>query len=436
MTRTVFKVLILTGVFIMKTTEIFPSFLKNLEMIKLDNGLTVLFKPDNTLPLVSIQVWVGAGSIYESENTRGLSHFLEHLIFKGTKKYPGDAISHLVETTGGVINAGTSKEYTIYFIDTQKDAFITALDILADAMQNASFPVEELEKERLVVIEEIKRSDDTPEARLYELFFQSIFTTSPYRYRIIGDEKVIRDVSRDEIIAYYKKYYVPSNMVVSIVGDLTKDEVVRSLQQTFAIISPGEKPEQKIPKETITPKEKFRSEKKNVAHIYAVCGFLGPDTKSDEIYAAEVTASILAEGRSSRLYSNLREKKQLVYSIGGAFYAQRGDGLFVISAIFENKDTIKELVCKQIEQEIIKLADEGPTEDELNRVKEIINSHWIFNQEKIHNQAAMLGYWKLQDNLEILDKYLEKINSVTKTDVQNFLKKYNTGLVWSFIKPL
>ncbi len=410
------------------------SFLKDVKIIKLENGMTALFKPDSSLPITSLQVWVGAGSAYEDKNTRGLSHFLEHLIFKGTKKYPGDAISHLVETNGGVINAGTSKEYTVYYIDIQKEAFEQAADILADAMQNALMPDDEIERERPVVLEEIKRHDDSPEGVLYDIFSETIFTASPYKYRIIGDEEVIRKVNRQEIMEYYKKFYVPSNMTVSIVGDLATDEVEKILLETFGKIPHGEKPLDRDMKETLKPSFEITRRRKNVAHTYAICGFLGPNNKDENQFAAEISSIILGDGHSSRLYKNLREKKQLVYSIGSSYYGQKGDGIFSVAAIFDRKNFGS--VKKEVESELSKLAGEGPSAEELDRAKELIKSQWVFNQEKVHDQAGMLGYWHLQGNLNIIEEFMGKINSVTKEDVKKFLKNYGSkGVVWALVEP-
>lgn len=410
------------------------SFLKDVRMLKLDNGLSALFKRDDSSPLVSIEVWVGVGSINEDEKTRGLSHFLEHLIFKGSKKYPGDAISHLVETNGGVINAGTSKEYTVYYIDIQKDAFWQAADILADAMQNALLPADEIEKERPVIIEEIKRSEDSPEGTLYDIFFKAIFPTSVYRHRIIGDKEVIRNVTRDEIFSYYKKHYLPANMVVSVAGDLTEQEFENTIRSLFGAIPSGEKPQMPELKEMSRPVVSTVTQKKKVAHVYAAAGFLAPDLKNDHQFAAELAAVVLGEGRSSRLYKNLREKKQIVYSIGSSYYGQRGDGIFGISAVFDKKNL--DIVRKEVEAEVAALATTGPTDEEMARARAIIKSQWIFQQEKIHDQASMLGYWQLQDNLKILDEYLHKINAVKKDDIIEFFKRYgDKGLIWAFVEP-
>ena len=424
---------------------VFPSGLKE---SKLPNGITYLVRPERGEGVVSVQVWVGAGSTYEDKTNAGLSHFLEHLIFKGSSKFPGDEISRLVETSGGVINAGTSKEYTVYYIDTVKDSLPIAVEILADAMENAVFPPEEIEKERPVVLEEIKRSEDDPGSVLYDTLSKTLYTTSPYRNRIIGDEKVVAGVTRDEIIRYYKKYYVPSNMVVSLAGDFEKEDAEKLIEKFFGAIRPPENSDVEgdapsflsVPRDYFKEKEPPRREKssattKNVAFIYASRANLAPDSLSGEQFSADITAHILGGGSSSRLYRTLREEKRLVYGISAGYYAQKGDGIFEISMVVEpSKFTDAK---SAVAEEIKRLAQDGPTDDELLRAREVIKTQWLLGLEKAHDQASIMGYWKLQDNLAILENYIKNISSVGKEDVKNFVSSYlmKNNHVWASVEP-
>ncbi|MCX7957015.1 MAG: insulinase family protein, partial [Endomicrobia bacterium] len=166
---------------------------------KLDNGLTVLLKKVSNLPIISIQVWVKVGSLYEDDDTNGISHFLEHLVFKGTSKYSAEEISQLIESYGAILNAGTSKEYTVYYVDIPREGLEIAFDILFELVFSAKFIEDEVEKERSVVIEEIKRSEDQPINVLYDHFNQLLFTQTPYRRKIIGTEQNIRSLTRASI---------------------------------------------------------------------------------------------------------------------------------------------------------------------------------------------------------------------------------------------
>ena len=326
------KFIVLTMLFFIARGA-FGSGMKGALPVQLDNGLTLLIKEDHSQPLVTVQVWVKTGSVNETPETAGLSHFLEHLIFKGTKLYPADEITRRTETQGGVINAGTSKEFTQYYIDIRKEAVEDAVRILADAMENALLPADEIDKERPVVIEEIRRHSDSPNAMLYDMFSEAMFKVTPYRSSVIGSAEVIRTVPRKEIEAYYKKHYVPANMFVSITGDVDADAMRKLATETFGG-QPGKTPAPEAglvepPHESVSLRMK-----KAVEQAYWMAGFTGPTITSDDQFAGDITSVILGGGRSSRLFRRLREEKQIVYSIGTSFWSQRGSGVFAISGVF------------------------------------------------------------------------------------------------------
>ncbi|MFC1501201.1 M16 family metallopeptidase [Elusimicrobiota bacterium] len=417
-----------------KTDLEYLKFKKGVKELQFDNGLKLLLKKDNSHPTVSVQVWVKVGSVNEKPDQRGISHFLEHLIFKGTDKYPGDQISRCVETQGGVINAGTSKEFTQYYIDIQKSAYKDAIEILGDVMFNATFPENDINKERPVVLEEITRHTDNPMAVLQDNFSKTMFLKTPYKDNIIGSADVIRKVSRDEIMDYYKTWYTPDNMIVSIVGDIDTDAALRLVKQTFGKQKKTgvlKLPDLKEP----FHKERTSKLKKDVEHSYLLAGFIGPDIKSNDQFIADITSTILGGGRSSRLYQSLREEKKLVYNIVSSFWTQRGNGTFIVQSIFDPKNE-KEVIA-EIKYAINNLKNEGPSDAELSRAKEIIKTQWFFGLETFYDQASVLGYWNMQDYPEILDIYIESIDNIKKGQVQDFLKKYfdTQGLTYSLISP-
>jgi len=405
------------------------NFLKGVTKVQLKNGLTVLIKEDHAQPVVSVQVWVKTGSVNENDKQKGLSHFLEHLIFKGTKKYPGDEISRRVEDEGGIINAATSKEFTHFHIDIQKEGAYEAIRILADAMANATFPDNEIDKERPVVIEEIVRHNDNPGGVLYDKFSEAMFLKTPYRYSIIGSSQVIKDVSRQEIADYYHSWYVPENMFLSIAGDIEEKDALKIIEDTF-----GRQEMRQCPKppelEEAEHAPRQAIEKKDVEHDYLLAGFFGPDIMSKDQFAADVVSNILGGGRSSRLYRKLREEKQLVYVIAASFEGQRGNGIVAFSSVFAAGK--KKQVLDAIENEIKLLATMGPSEVELSRAKEMIKSEWYFDQESYHDQASSLGYWYMQGNPGMLDTYIDSVNKVTKDAVQKFLEKYYNPQLLSY----
>ncbi|MEI8217744.1 MAG: pitrilysin family protein [Elusimicrobiota bacterium] len=419
--KTLYSLAVLLILSVSSSTLFAAEGTKGFTIMRLDNGLTVLVTENKALPVVSVQVWVRVGSINETAATRGLSHFLEHLIFKGTKRYPGDEISRRVENNGGMINAGTSKEFTQFYIDSQKNGFEDAVRMLADAMANAAMPDDEINRERPVVIEEIKRAADNPSSELYNSFSSALFPTTPYHYNVIGSSTVIRTVRRNDILDCYHHHYVPANMIVSIGGDVDTPAALALIRETFgaqknhpapahpAVIEP--------PHAAVTVKTT-----KQVEQLYWLGGFTGPDCGAPLLYAADIVSTILGGGRSSRLNRVLREDKQLVYGIGSSFWPQGGTGVFSISAVCSAENVTK--VPTEITRELDLFLANGPTDAELTRAKEMTRSQWYFDQETAHDQAATAGYWHLMGYPSMPDTYIENINKVTAGDVTDFLKMY------------
>jgi len=414
----------------MKNTTIF--FGPEDKQLVLDNGLVVLLKKSPELPVVSVQVWVKTGSIYETEQTNGISHFLEHLVFKGTEKYLVNQISKKIESYGGIINAGTSKEYTVYFVDIPKEGIEDAFDVISQLVFHATFPEDELEKERLVVIEEIKRYEDNPGNVLYENFNNKLFTLSSYKWRILGKEENIRTLPRQEIINYYKTHYHPKNMVLSICGDFDNN-IYELIKKYFDV---------KISTDYITtnilldeePKGSiFEVKKHKVQHTYFLSGFLGPKINDKHQYTGDVLSIILGEGISSRLYEILREEKHLVYEIGSGFYTQLGPSIFYISGVCERKNLEK--VVDEINNILTDLRTNGPTDKELEKAKQILLTRWYFNNETVHSKSATAAWWFLFKSLEELNSYIDNINKINKEDIKEFLTIYGQKLVTFALEP-
>ncbi|MCS7151361.1 MAG: insulinase family protein [Endomicrobia bacterium] len=402
----------------------------------LRNGLRVLLKKSTFLPLVSIQVWVKVGSINETEDINGVSHFLEHLVFKGTKSYSLKEISKKIERYGAVLNAGTSKEFTVYFVDIPKEGLEEAIKILSELVFDATFPDNELENERNVVIEEIKRYEDTPTNILYENFNKLLFQKSAYKWRVIGKEENIRNLSKSQIIKYYKSFYQPANMIISICGDIEYDKTKELIDKYFNynLVSPDSDIGVRNPPlyEEIIPAA-TEIKKHKVQHTYFICGFLGPKIDDKHQYTGEVLSIILGEGLSSRLYQNLREKKQLVYEISSGFYTQVGPSVFYITGVCEHKNFEKTI--EEIKKILDDVKNNGVTNAELEKAKHIIVTRWYFNNETVHSKASTLAWWEMFMSLEELNSYLENIGKITNNDIKHFLNLYAKDLVISALMP-
>jgi len=410
--------------------------LKKIKKVNLPNGLTVVLKEDHTLPLCSIQVWLKVGSVYEGVKLRvpklrdlrgenyGISHFLEHLLFKGTKKYGVSEIAKIIESLGGRINAGTGKDFTVIYFNVPKEGIETALEIAVEILENTIFPTEEIERERLVILEEIKRQDDDPDSILWNLFNEKIFSHTPYHYRVIGTMETIKKISREDLIYYYQTYYVPNNATLVIIGDIKTKKILSSVKKKFELLRKKELPSLPVLKET-AQENFFYTEKKPVQQALLLCGFLGPTAESNDQYALDLLGTILGEGRNSRLYKNLREEKELVLSIGSSYLTQKGSGLFLISARLEPKKV--EPVLEEIHQELFNLQKDGPTDKELTRAKILIENGWLFANETYSGQAYTLGYAMTLKDLKYAQEYLKNIAQVKKEDIKFVLNKYFQG---------
>ena len=412
-----------------------PAFspLTGFKKFTLDNKLTVYAKEEHKLPVGTIQLWIRAGSLDENDKNNGVSHFLEHMMFKGTKKYGVSEISRMIESNGGVTNAGTSKEFTEYYIDIPMQGFETAMDIIAEIAQNATFPAEEVDRERMVILEEIKRGEDNPQNVLFENFNKQLFTETNYKYRVIGTSESVTNMKREDIIDYYKKRYIPENMTLVVAGDFKFEQIKKLIAEKFSYLSGGGIPTNRT--YLIEPVSQAGEVKqgKPVQLSYILCGFLGPELDSDRQFSGDLLSTILGGGMSSRLYQKLREQKQIVYGISSGFYSQQGPGIFYISAVCA-PDKV-DITLKEINNELSDILSKGVTEGELERAKEIISSHWFFDQETVHQLANVVGYWNTLDKLDIVEQYYKKVMSVSNEDVKQFLQMHYTGLTVSIINP-
>jgi len=406
------------------TSSLEAQVLKKVKKVYLFNGLLVLLKEDHTLPLVTLQVWIRVGSVYEKKDDSGVTHFIEHMLFKGTKKYGSGEIARIIESHGGRINAGTGKDFTVIYVNVPKEALDIAIEIVANVLQNTTFPEEEIERERLVILEEIKRHDDDPESLLWDMFNEKIYSTTPYRYRVIGTTETIAKMTRETLIHYYGTYYIPNNMTLVVVGDIKTKQLLPKIKTFFETLPRKEL--SPLPLLTEIPKENFvHREKRPVQQAYFLSGFLGPTVESNDQYALDVLSVILGEGRNSRLYKNLREEKELVWGIGTSFLTQKGTGLFIISAQAE-KDKIDQ-AADETYAELTKLQKNGITDKELTRAKTLIESSWLFSNETYSGQAHTLGYAATIKDIKYAREYLRNISAVKKEDIKYVVDTYFQG---------
>ena len=299
---------------------------------KLKSGQTVIVKKVSDNPIVTINTWIKTGSINEDDKNSGVAHFLEHLFFKGTQKNPTGTFDRILESKGANTNAATSKDFTHYYITIPSKDFDLALSLHSDMLLNPLIPRKELEKERLVVLEEISKGKDSPTNVMWENLFSLIYGSKepkhPYFRPVIGKKEVIETITREEILDFYNKFYTPSNMTTVIVGDIDPDDALKKVEQYFT-----PQGELRIANEVVYPKIKpldsiLRvSDEMDVNQAYAVIAFKAPKFKDDkDTYALDVLAAILGDSKSSKLNQMLKEQKHLVYSISASNSSFMDDG--------------------------------------------------------------------------------------------------------------
>ncbi len=396
---------------------------------KLKSGQTVIVKKVSDNPIVTINTWIKTGSINEDDKNSGVAHFLEHLFFKGTQKNPTGTFDRILESKGANTNAGTSKDFTHYYITIPSKDFDLALSLHADMLLNPLIPRKELEKERLVVLEEISKGKDSPTNVMWENLFNLIYASQepkhPYFRPVIGKKEVIETITREEILDFYNKFYTPSNMTTVIVGDVTPEDALEKVERYFALQG-----EPKAAYEVVYPKIKplngilRTSSEMDVNQVYMVIAFKAPKFKDDkDSYALDVLAAILGDSKSSKLNQMLKEQKHLVYNISASNSSFMDDGLFTFSATLDEKN-LKEAESEILE-EIKKVQNGEVTLGEVNKAKNMIKTDTYYSRESVSNISDELGYLTtFWGSTAYYDNYLSNIEKVTRDDVIRVAKKY------------
>lgn len=366
-------------------------------------------------------MWVHIGSNNEDDNIAGISHFIEHMLFKGTKKYKVGDIAREIEKLGGYLNAFTSYEATAYQINVPEENFSKSLDILIDVLQNSSFEPIEIEKEAQVIIEECKMRDDTPQVYSWENLMKTAFTKHHYGRSIIGKEEVIQKLTRDDLLTFVCNYYIPKNMNLIITGDIKPEDVIEKIKN-FSLPEPPEKGIYLSPKEPQQKELRFSHIKGDIERTYIDIGFHVPDQLHSDSFSLEILSSILGEGRSSRLYQELKEKKRLVTSIDAGELNGRDPGLFIISSVTDADKIIDTI--KTIWNEIEKIKNCPIEEEELKKTKTSLEHNYLFNLETVDGQADKIGHYASLGDYTMSVKYLDFLKEITAEDVKSVANKY------------
>jgi zinc protease len=393
----------------------------------LSNGIRVLVLENHKAPVATFFVFYRVGSRNEQFGKTGISHLLEHLMFRGTKKYGPEEFSNIIQENGGMDNAFTTSDYTGYFEDINKDHLDVAIPLEADRMAN--FAPQGFDSERAVVMEERRMStEDKPEDALDEQTRAAAFVEHPYHWPVIGWMQDIRRLTLDDVYAYHSIYYSPQNAVIVTVGDFRADQVMKQIEEAFSGIKNGPKPPL-MPIVEPEQKGERRIELLHAAELPAFQeGFHVPNFKAgSDAYALEVAGEVLADGKSSRLYRRLVMEKRMVVEINAGFDMTSFDpNLFVFAA--QMRPGVKaEDALAEVDKEIAELRDHPVDADELQKAKNLEAAQFVFGQDSVFREAMLLGIYEMLGDYQQVDAYLPGIDKVTAADVQRVARNYLVG---------
>ncbi|TVP63591.1 MAG: insulinase family protein [Nodularia sp. (in: Bacteria)] len=393
---------------------------------KLPNGLTIVAE-QMPVEAVNLSLWIKVGSAVESDAINGMAHFLEHMIFKGTERLASGEFERHIEERGAVTNAATSQDYTQYYINTAPKDFAALAPLQIDVVRNALIPDDAFERERLVVLEEIRRSEDNPRRRTFRRSMETAFEQLPYRRPVLGPEAVISQLKAQQMRDFHRTWYQPQSITAVAVGNLPVEELIATVaegfkdsqQLTVSSEQLGVNPE---PAFTEIVRREFVDESLQQARLVMVWRVPGLGQLND-IYGLDVLAGVLAHGRTSRLVRDLREERGLVTSIGVSNMTNQLQGTFYISAkcAVENLQAVEEAIAQHIRI----LHTELVSEPEIARIRRRVANKFIFGNETPSDRAGLYGYYQsMVGDLEPAFNYPDHIQSQEATDLMQAAKQY------------
>jgi zinc protease len=392
----------------------------------LSNGMKVLLVEVPKAPVATVQVWYKVGSRNEVMGRAGLSHMLEHMMFKGTAKYPKGSFSRLIRKNGGMDNAFTSQDFTAYFENLAADRVELALEMEADRMQGLILDMNELRTERDVVKEERRlRTEDDPQGALVEALFAQAYLSHPYHWPVIGWFGDLDAMTLDDLQRHYDTFYSPNNATLIVVGDIKADSLLPTIKQLFEPIPRGPEPKPVMTMEGEQKGERRFLLKRDAQVAFVMMGYRVPNYSSEDSYALDVLESILSRGKSSRLYQSLVYEQKLSLAVGAEYGLMQTDpGLFYFYALVSPGQKV-DVVEEALHKEIKRLQNEPPTDQELQRAKNQVEAARVFEQDSNFRRAMLLGQSEtVGAGWRKVDQFLERIRSITAKDVQRVARQY------------
>jgi len=395
------------------------------EEFTLENGLKVLLLEDHKSPAVTFQVWYRVGARNEKDGKSGLAHFLEHMMFKGTPTTGPEEYSRIIAKNGGRSNAFTSSDVTVYFATMSRDKIGIEIELEADRMANALLGETYFEAEKKVIQEERRlRTEDNPASALGEVASAVAFTIHPYRRPVVGWMQDIENLTRQDLVDFYKLYYVPNNAFVVVIGDFSTAEILPKIKSAFGKIPKGPEPPQVSTAEPEQRGERSVILKKEAELPFVLAFYHAPNLKSPDSFALDLLSVVLAGGRSSRLYHDLVYQKRLVRGVDADYSAVSIDpmGLSIYAQLLP--DVEPPTVGREIDRLLEKAKSELISERELQKAKNQIEAAFIFAQDSIFGQAMKIGYYEAVGGWRQMNDYLDGIRKVTREDIQRVARQY------------
>jgi len=396
---------------------------------KLPNGLTIVVE-QMPIEAVNLNVWINIGSAVESDDINGMAHFLEHMVFKGTPRLQSGEFERLIEQRGAVTNAATSHDYTHYYITTAPKDFAELAPLQLDVVLNASIPDDAFERERSVILEEIRRSEDNPQRRTFRRAIETTFEQLPYRRQVLGPSSVIEQLKAQQMRDFHRKWYQPQSITAVAVGNLPVEELIEIVADGFTKVGVGNQEAEEILPLAFTPEPAFTEivrreyvdetlQQARLVMVWRVPGM----TELDKTYALDVLGVILGHGRMSRLVKDLREERQLVTHIGVSNMTQRLQGVFYISAQLpeENLAEVEEAIAQHIRDVQASLI----AETDIARIRTQVANRFIFGNEKPSDRTGIYGYYQSQlGDLTPALNYPSRIQALEAIDLQKAAQQY------------
>jgi zinc protease len=381
--------------------------------------------------VVAINIWFKIGSAHETDEMSGLAHFQEHMVFKGTDKYGVGEIANIVKSAGGNLNAATSYSYTMYYVVLPAKAFSLGLEVQADAMMNSTFAQGEFDKERLVVIDEARMYDDTPDAYTYYRTMELGFEHHNYRRPIAGYEKVVSGFTRDRLLDFYNTYYRPGNAVLVVIGDVEPGDAMAEIEKAYGKWSNGSVALPESPAEPPQVGFRYKAMRGNIDHTYLGLGFHAPSILDPDYPALEVLTTLLGSGKSSRLRRRVLEDKRLVTTVSASLLAEKWPGYLMVFA--STPPDKWEQARDAVYEELARFTNEEVSENELLKARRQVEK-WMYSElETVEGQASNTGYYEVMGDYQLADQHREAIKRVTAGEVlavaQKYLRPDNCSLV-------